>query len=354
MKLDERKTRVCVELEADLSAFVDGEHDSVDVDKLMKHLDECSHCRSFLDQLRQMAHLHRSCFTEEEILESFDGAGLFQDITSELIEERISKVAELFYQIGKAYLVKGFNLKRHAANKRGIHKRNNLRIKMRPIPVEAAKMKTGRLFREMSDLAASANNSNRRLMRARTFFSKNRPKNGRHTDATDYLELGRRFIEECLAINPEKVEPRMYLGSYFISGVRKYQEAKKQFLKVLDLKALTEEQRIETLWNLGVVYSLECKYIDAKAYYERALETEAVKKNPRFCKCYMYLAVVYAKLGEYDQSVSSFEEMAQRFPGQMDSVRQEITGMQNFMTVVSKQQGYQRELKDRIPVLFAS
>ncbi|MHC4942773.1 MAG: anti-sigma factor family protein, partial [Planctomycetota bacterium] len=223
MTLEELNTPTCAELETDLSAFVDGELDNIDMDKLMSHIDNCVHCQSLIEQLRQMARLHRACFTEEDILDTIDGSDLFRNITSELVDEKIRKVAELFYQIGKAYLLKGFAKKNHETRRHlNGSKRYVFRVRTRPMAIERAKQRTGSLFREMEDISKSSDLENRSLKRAKSFFWSNRRKN------TEYLEFGRRFIEESLAIDPENAESRLYLGAYFYAGLKKYDEAKEQ------------------------------------------------------------------------------------------------------------------------------
>ena len=76
------------------SAFVDGELKEIDAKNVMDHLNRCPTCRGFVDLIRQYAHFHRDAFDEDAILESFDGEEAFQGIASELLREKILKVAE--------------------------------------------------------------------------------------------------------------------------------------------------------------------------------------------------------------------------------------------------------------------
>ena len=68
MRLEQQKSKMCIDLEGDLSAYLDGELDVINVEKVTQHLDGCAECQGFVEQLRQMARLHRSCFTPDDLL----------------------------------------------------------------------------------------------------------------------------------------------------------------------------------------------------------------------------------------------------------------------------------------------
>jgi hypothetical protein len=50
---------LCLPIQADLSAMLDGELDPAGVRRVTVHSDACSACRSFLDGIRQQVGLHR-------------------------------------------------------------------------------------------------------------------------------------------------------------------------------------------------------------------------------------------------------------------------------------------------------
>jgi len=347
MKLQEQKPASCVEFEADLSAFVDGELDTLDANKLMHHVDGCSRCQELIEQLGQMGRMHRACYSEEDILGALDGAEIFQNIASDLLHEKSGKIADLFYQIGKAYLLKGFARGREAgASPDSI--RHVLRPRTRPLAIETAKMKTGRIFREIEGLSAQMPVPHKTLKRAGSFFRTTR----RRQDGC--LELGRRFIEESLAIDPERAEPRLYLGAYFYAGMKKYQEAKEQFRKVLSLPNVSEVNRADALINLGALYTIEYQYAEAKACFQEVERSGVIKQYPRFYRCLIFLAVTCAKLGEFDEAMDVFGRIAASFPKRIDQIRCEIWDMHSFQNVVQMHDGFRESLRNRIPVLFAS
>lgn len=343
MRLEQQKSKLCIDLEGDLSAYLDGELDTIDAEKVTSHLDGCAKCQGYVEQMRQMARLHRSCFTPEDIFANIDPASMFKNITSELIDEKIKKVAELFYQIGKAYLLKGF-AKKNRKNK----VRHNIRVRQRPVELDKAKMKTGRLFREMTDLAASSDTSKRNLTRAKSFFSTTR------RERNDYLKIGRRFIEESLALDPKKEESRLYLAAYFSIGSSNYEAAKEQYRKLINMAGVSELNRTESLINIGCLYSIEYRYGEALTCFREVLKSGVIKKYPRFYRCLIFLAITHAKMGEFDQSISFFDRTVKSYPKQVDSIRDEIRGMKSFQTVVDSHDGFRRDLESRVPALFAS
>lgn len=351
MKLHDQRPTTCIELEDDLHAFVDGELGTIEFDKVLNHVEECEHCQSVIEQLRQMARLHRASFNPEEMLEFLDGAEIFQNITSELLDEKINKVADLFYQIGKAYLMKGFNQK-NSSRKGGKNAKNNMRhifrLRTQPLALEKSRMKTGRLFREIDGISRCSDSNSKQVKRARSFFWNQRKNTG------NFLEIGRRFIEESLIIDPERAEPRLYLGAFFYAGIKNYAEAKKQFRKVLELKNLSKANRSDALINLGAIYTIECNYGEAKACFKEVVKSGIIKEYPRYYRSIIFLAITYAKLGEFEKSITFFKEIFSIFPKQIEKIRTEIWDLQSFQSVLEARQGFRKDLQNRIPVLFAS
>lgn len=337
----------CIEFDSDISAFVDGELDSIAADQLMDHLEACDHCQERIEQLRQMARLHRASLNPEEIIASMDGQEIFKGITDELLTEKIGKVAELFYEIGKACLLKGFKGKDQRVRSKNSMK-HIFRARTRPLALENSRLKTSRLFREIEGITKNSPSSSRDVKRARSFFWSHRKASG------GFLELGRRFIEESLSIEPGRAEPRLYLGAYFYAGKKDYKEAKKQFRKVLRLENLSEANRADALINLGSIHFIERNYIEANACYREVVKSGVVKRYPRYYRSIIFMAITYGKIGDFENSIASFKEIFRIFPKQIEKIRNEIWDLQTFKSMVNARQDFRKDLKDRIPVLFAS
>ena len=350
MRYDKLSARVCNEFELDLNAFVDGELKDIDAKRVMKHLDACSHCQGYMEHLRKFARLHQACFNEEAILASFDAPQIFQNITSDLVDERIANVSELFYQIGKAYVARtiasGCTFK---VGKSGKETRKvRLHMVKRPMALDKTRMKAGSLFREMNDMSEAGKGKNKRVTRAHSFFRKHRNK-----DTSD-VDVGRRFLEESLAIDAEKPEPRIYLGIYFFVVRKNYTQAREQFRKVLALPGLSEEHRSHCLINLGLTFNTEYKYEEAMACFHDVVKSGVINRYPKLYRCLVLLAITYAKLGKFDRAISTFAETVKDFPKRIDEIRKELWEMRTFQTVVSSHPMFRKDLEERIPALFAS
>jgi len=343
---EEMTSPLCRHLEADLSSFVDGELDAIDGGRVMEHLEECPRCREYIESLRRFAAFHRAGFDPEALAGSLDGKGLFREITGELLREKVERVAELFYQLGKAYLTRGFARRgRVGRGPRARRVRHDMATP--PRPIDRTRTKANRIFREAGDLASAGGHSGKALKRARGFFRAVRTRGG------DDLEIGRRFMEESLAIDPDRPEPRIFLGCYYYVGARKYEAAREQFRKVLLLPGLSDEHRAEALLNLGLTHNIECRYEEALACFREVVKRGIPKKHPRFYRCLLFLAVTHAKLGEYEESVEGFHRAVRDFPSRVDEIRKDLVEMPSFQQVVSAAPRFRAALERRVPVLFA-
>jgi Tfp pilus assembly protein PilF len=333
-----------MDLEADLSAFVDGELAEIDAKRTMDHLDGCPHCQGFVEDLRQFAKMHKACFDHEAILDVFDGVEIFQNISSDLLKEKIQKVAELFYEIGKAYTVKGFSMKsRRPRNTRSV--RHHMRS--RPVALAQAKQKTGSIFSEMKDLTNVSGLSMKQLDRAKTFFRAQR------SVRDGYLEVGRKFLEESLSIDPDRAEPRIFLGCYYFV-VHKNEQARDQFRKVLAMSGLSEENRTEALLNMGQSLCTECRYTEAVECFKEVVSSGVIQKHPRYYFSLILLAITYAKLGNYGKSITYFDRTVRNFPKHINEIRKKLWDMSSFQNVLQSQNRFRQDLEHKIPALFAS
>jgi tetratricopeptide (TPR) repeat protein len=341
---DNKSSPICADLEADLSAYVDGELDHIDAKTMISHLDGCMHCQSFVEDLRQFARMHKNCFDNEAVLSALDGTEVFQNITSDLLIEKILKVADLFYKIGKAYMTKGL-----ASNGRrtGKVKKVHHHWRTRPMAIAKARMKTGSLFREMNDLANASGVSMKQFTRAKTFFR------AHQGVKIDHLEIGRRFMEECLSINPDRPEPRIFLGCYFFV-MRNNEKAREQFRKVLGMTGICEEVRTEALLNLGQSLVAERRYSEAVECFGEVVRSGTIKRHPRYHLCLIFLAITYAKMGHYGKSITYFDRTVKDFPKHINEIKKKLWDLSSFQNILQTQVWFRKDLEHKFPALFAS
>ncbi|MHC4945965.1 MAG: hypothetical protein ACYTG7_23370, partial [Planctomycetota bacterium] len=99
---------------------------------------------------------------------------------------------------------------------------------------------------------------------------------------------------------------------------------------------------------------LERNYVEAKACFREVVKSGVINKFPRYYRSLVFLAITYARLGEYENSISSFAEIFEIFPRRIEKIRSEIWDLQSFRSMLDAQQGFRRDLQNKVPLLFAS
>ncbi len=328
----------CEHFEAELNAFVDGELQALHLKRVVAHLDKCPACRSYVDQLRAFAQMHRDCSDSEALLKAIDAPGIFQNITAVLLSEKVDKLAGLFYQIGKAFILKGASERR-----KGI-KTSPL---TQPKPIDQSKRSAKTLLKETGELSRLNSDYEKVLRKANSFFRKG------SRDRTDRLEIGRRFLEESLGIDAKCSESRIYLGfSYMIT--RNYDLARDQFRKVLAFPGVSEENRMIAFQNLGFLYVIEKRYEEAVDCFREIEKSGIIERQPKFYSILTSLAMTYAKVSDFEKSVEYFNKIVKQFPAKVVEVRKELCAMETFQNLIRTERAFRDRLQRTVPVLFAS
>ncbi len=328
----------CQHFEQQLNAFVDGELKNLEVQRVVAHLETCSTCRLYVDELRAFAQMHRDCHDSEAILRTIDAPSIFQNITGTLLDEKIGKLSELFYQVGKAYVLKGSKRKRNF----------NEELLSKPKPINLTKQKAKRLLDETSELTRLNSSYEKVLKKARSFFRKDK------RSRNDLVAIGRRFLEESLTIDPKRPEPRIYLGFSCILE-RRYDRAREQLRKVLAQPEASEQNRMIAIQNMGFLNLLERRYDDAVNCFREVEKSELIKKQPNFgYRLLTDLATAYAKASNYDKSIEYFSRIVNEFPSKVVEIRKDLFAMDTFQNLLRTQAVFREKLEKRIPVLFAS
>jgi|GEM_PF-2241092 len=336
-----RVKTACTDIEMELNAFVDNELKEIHVQGVLDHLDMCPSCRRYVDQLRVYAQMHRDCHHQETLLGTIDAPQIFQNITNTLLEEKISKLSDLFYQIGKAFVVKGSKIK-------GRQRRMRQTLFSKPSPLGMTTQKAKNMIREAGELSRLNKDYEKVVKKARSFFrmvSRRQDEN---------LELGRRFVEESLSIKPDAVESRIYLGFYF-TITRRYDQALTQFRKVLALPGVSEENRMITFKNIARLFILEKKYDDALGCFKEIEKSGFIKKKPMFLyRVLTQLATTYAKASNFEKSIEYFDRIVKEFPKKIADTRNELCSMETFQNLLLHEHVFRETLQKKIPALFAS
>ena len=102
------------------------------------------------------------------------------------------------------------------------------------------------------------------------------------------------------------------------------------------------------------MYSIECQYGEALECFRQVAKSGMVNDHPRFFRCLIFLAITYAKLGDFEGAISTFDKTVKDYPKKIEEMREALKEMNTFQNVVKNQPQFRRRLEERLPVLFAS
>ena len=337
----------CVEFEGAIHEFVDDELAQADVKALMVHLELCESCSSAVELVRRQIRAHRDAVGSEEFLGRFDAGGFFQNLTGELLVGNLERLAELLYELGKAYFLSANDSKLSIF----VHKK--------AMSIERARSEGQRVVKETSALAeksdgaTSSRKTRKTLRRTGQLFRRSQsrdPKLGQLSGRTT-LDNARRFLEEALLLNPELPKARYYLGFYF-QRIDRPDEAQAEFRRILSVADLEPSLRALTLQALGNVYYYRADYTNAIHCYEEIL-TLGVHEDARFFHVLVGLAMLYAKSADYERSYETFSDLVARFPQKIEEARSTIQKAEVFRAQLQQNAPVWNEFVTRYPMLFA-
>jgi tetratricopeptide (TPR) repeat protein len=340
----------CVAFEHDINLFVDHELPEGDSPRLVEHLDACPACHNYLDDLRELAGVHRLLDGDGEVdaaLEAVvDKHSLFASITRTLVVDKRNELARLFYELGKAYVL--------AANRAAAasQARSVLTVR-RPVDIRSGSEAGRRAAREGEALCAATSVQADSVRVSGSLFRRSRKLFGAPARVGgDALANGHRLLQEALTLRPDMDEARLYLGFHHMLCGR-YDRARIEFRRVYR-RGSDPVHRLMALQFLGNVYSTQLDYGRAIECYEEVVSSGLIEKEPRFVTSLVNLAVSCAKAGYGARCVEVFSDVVNRFPARLDQVRILLSRKEGFRTLLQSQATLHAELRRQVPALFAA
>lgn len=352
MKVDLR-FMPCTEFEQSLHDFVDGELAELEAPAakaLVIHLELCDNCRNAVDALRKQIRVHQAAIDFEQIVGGFDKGAFFQSLTGKLMGGNLERMANLLYELGKAYFV--------AVN----DSRLVSYVCKKAVSIERSLGEGKRLVKETLVLAETAGATDRKtrgsLRRSEQLFRRSaRPERSSQRlgvrSGKAPLDTARRFLEECLMIEPAHPQARLYLGVYFYR-LHRPDEAMAEYRKVLALPKLDKLMRVMALQALGSVQAYLGDYPRAIETYEEIRALGTVEDDPRFFTVLLSLAMFHAKTGHFERSKAVFGEMVGKFPQRLAEARSVLAQAEVFRDLLEARSAFRLDLLRRYPMLFAS
>ncbi len=356
--------QACIDFEHDLHAFVDRELDEGELPRVVAHIDECSSCRGYLEDLQALGSMNRSGGMEfEASLEAMvDKHELFADVTRSLIEACEQELVRLFYELGNTYLdVANRAIKREheeAGQRRAKGKTHrSMLYRTPPRSIRSTTSKVRRVERQCEDLESQLG---RRVSKSSSLFGRSsRMFDGVTGPGAGAMATARHYIEQALTVDPECADARMKLGELqMLSG--RYDRARQEFKTVM---RQTDDLviRMKAMHWLGMVYASlghehesRSHYLMAIECYEDIVASGVATHDTRFFASHLNLAVNCAKVGLQSRSVKHFTELVERYPEKVEHSRKLLRGMEDFRVLLDGKRQLRDDLHAWVPALFAA
>lgn len=325
---------VCVQFQLDLSCLVDRELDEVAAVRAIAHIEECSVCRTFFDDVREQVTAHRDLKDTGSLIERYSvlvGSGVADEIES---IELTQKLASIFYQLGKAYVLTA------------IDPGFRTRVCFEKAVTVEAEQSRGRGFVDGVVDSGRGRTGGVDWQQARHIL------NGQLERIASPLDKGMRLLEETLYVDPTHEEARFY-QAYVHARQGKNVRAASEF-QHLFRTAVNEENRGHAALQLARLHGLEDEFKKALACCRWVTSSGLADSDPqdRFYVARFNIAMYRAYLRQTDRALAAFREMLDRHPGRAEDFARMLLRAPVLRAVIEQQQGFAAALVDLCPELF--
>lgn len=340
---------LCLPIQADLSAMLDGELDPAGVRRVTMHSDACPACRSFFDGIRKQVGLHRRFAAamaapdvlapaspgignpgvgnpgvgdpaaDSGIAAASGGAGEFgseSELENQTLRRQLTgnqrKLSRILYELGRNFTLMGLSpeFSREVARE--------------PMPVPDMAMRGRSLLDEVA--RANSAESAPEWVAAEDLFD------GQLRTPEENLARGQRLLAECMSLDPAADDARIYLGLvHYARGQRAL--ARKQFQVVLQRSGDTV-MRGFALSNLSNIHLDEGDCDGAVALLLEVVESGVVARQPRLVAALFNLALAYGLKGSFDESLRWFDRLRSDAPHRCRWVAQELSRRSHFLHLI--------------------
>lgn len=324
----------CLQIQVDLSAMLDGELDPASVRRVTVHSDVCPSCRAFFDGIRHQVGLHKRL---QQMAQPADGGGPIaaggkcgsapDDLHRQLtVNQR--KLSRILYELGRNFALMGLSpdFSREVAKE--------------PMPVPDVAMRARNL---LDEVARSPESGSPEWVAAHELFD------GQLRTPEENLARGQRLLTECLALDPEGEDARIYLGLvHYARGQRLL--ARKQFEAVLDRTA-DSVMCGYALSNLSNILLDEGDTEGAIELLERLIASDATARQPRLIAALFNLALAYGLKLDFASSMLWFQQLHDQAPHRRRWAAHELSRRSHFLHLVHTHPAG-RKLAESLPMWF--
>jgi len=323
---------VCTDFQVDLSAMVDGEADETAAGRAMVHMEACTCCRGFFDDVRSQVRLHKDVASPDRLFARI--AMLTGSELSAKVEgiELVHRLATVFYQLGKAYVLASID--------------PGYREKVFETAVSVGDTQTrGRGFVDGVLLDGKTRTGGLDWKRARAML------NGKLEKIESPLEKGRRLLEEAISTDPSHEEAHLYLA--FLHGHEGRRLTAAEEYRRIFQTAMNPANRGHAAIQLGRLHSSEKNYRKAIACWRWVTISGLADEDDRFFVARFNLGMVYALTRNRTRSLGYFRALLDRHPDRASEVAELFARSPRLREAIDAQPGFAASLVATVPELFA-
>ncbi len=306
----ERGNDPCLQIQVDLSAMLDGELDPASVRRVMVHSDVCMGCQAFLRGIRSQVQAHRELAAVDAALAGPEGSERADVLRRKLTENR-RKLSRILYELGRGFVLMGLSpdFSREVAKE--------------PVPVPDMAQRGRNLLDEVARGEVGIDPE---------WVSAKELLDGQLRTPEENLAKGQRLLSECIALDPEQHEARIYLGLlHYVRGQRSL--ARRQFAQVIadNQDALT---RAYAVLNLANIHLDEGDTGGAVELLLPIVHSDVVKRQPRLTMTYFNLGLAYGMQGRFEDCLFWFRRLHDEVPHKRAAVSRELARRRQFVHLV--------------------
>lgn len=360
MTKDSASGFACAQIQADLSAMLDGELEgdsgNARVRRVMVHSEACPDCKRFLASIRAQARAHQELGNAGLAVEAATPEGAHRRLKlaaaasdggslGALLLENRGQLAMVLYELGRGFALMGLSpeFSREVAKE--------------PVPIPDMSLRGRNLVGELEREARARGESDSGWVDARELFEP-----GALRSQEDNLGRADRLLTECLELDPDHHEARIYLAMVCAAQDR-LPEARTALESVLRRTELSggptptvgmTANRAYALLNLGNVYMEEGDCPRAIELFMELVDSGAASGHPRFGMVYFNLALAHGYLGEHEVAIGWFNRLHQELPHKRPMIGRELATKREFLEAIAQQPGFIERLAKTFPAWFAT
>jgi tetratricopeptide (TPR) repeat protein len=337
---------LCEHFQLDLSCLIDGELDESASARALLHLEACNSCRGFFEDSRRCLRLHLDVADPVRLLAHVTGLTGQEIAAGATAVELVHKLATIFYQLGKAYVLSGLDpdwIRTRVFEKA---------VDVEPTQTRGRGFVDGVLLGGQAESEVEDGESEGNLhgfgrvdwRHARSML------NGRLKEIPSAVERGRRLLEEALAADPTHEEARLYLA-FLHAHEGKRLLAAREYGEIFD-SAMAPANRGHAAVQLGRLYEQEGDHRRALTYFRWVTLSGLEREDPRFYFALFNIGLQYALIGDQRRSLHYFRELIDRHPDQLEDIVRAFASSPRLQAAVEGQRGFSQALVAACPELF--